>query len=202
MLDQDGVGGDTALLDAALAEPEARARMRVWQAPRQLVAPRRLVRLPAFAAAVEASTLRGWPVAVRLSGGTVVAHGSGIVNVSRVDVGAVGTVDAEAGYHALAAVLLDVLADWGIAADVGAVSRSHCDGRFSLRHAGRKLAGTAAVVRTRGLVTACLTHANILVEGDGATELAAIEALETSLGMPSAYDRQAHVSVAAILRGD
>src|SRR3546814_6489611 len=72
-------GFDVALMrQAAQAGPVAC----LWEADQSLVVPRTYRRHPPFAQACGQFARRGWPVAVRLSGGGLVPQGPGIVNLS------------------------------------------------------------------------------------------------------------------------
>lgn len=194
-IDDLDIAGDAAMLDDALDGRIASGRMRIWRGPRRLVVSPRLARLPDLPAAADRAARAGWPVAVRLSGGTTVVHRPGILNVSRVDMVEGNGIDAEQGYRALCETIVAALARLGVQADTGPVAESHCDGRHNIRWNGRKLAGTSAAIRQRNGRTVCLTHANIAVSGDVAEDVAAIAAFERWLGLDALYDPDAHTTV-------
>jgi octanoyl-[GcvH]:protein N-octanoyltransferase len=198
-IDDLDMAGDTTMLEDALDGRIVSGRMRIWRGPQRLVVSPRLARLPGFAVAAEYSARDGWPVAVRLSGGTTVVHRPGILNVSRVHI-AEGGINAEQGYRSLCAGIITALNRIGVAADIGTVAGSHCDGRHNIRWNDRKLAGTSAAIRQRNGRTACIAHANIAVTGDIAEDIAAIEAFERRLGLEPVYDPGAHVTVEAAQR--
>jgi octanoyl-[GcvH]:protein N-octanoyltransferase len=196
-IDDLDMTGDATMLDDALDARIASGRMRIWRGAQRLVVSPRLARLPRFAVAAEYSAHHGWPVAVRLSGGTTVVHRTGILNVSRVDIAEGRGIDAEQGYRALCTSIVAALAQLDIHADIGTVAGSHCDGRHNIRWNDRKLAGTSAAIRQRNGRTACLTHANIAVMGDVVGDVAAIAAFERWIGLDALYDPDAHTTVEA-----
>jgi octanoyl-[GcvH]:protein N-octanoyltransferase len=194
---QHGVDADTPQL--VIAGHDTRW-LRVWRNRRCLVASRRQGRLPHFAKAAAASAAVGWPVAVRRSGGTTVAHRPGVLNISLVSLCAG---DSNPGmqqdYLALLEIIARALAPLGIAAGHGAVAGAHCDGRYNLVWQGRKLAGTAGFVTRVNGMGLRVFHASLAVDGDLAADLAAIARFERMLGENPQYDTQSHVSVAQIL---
>jgi lipoate-protein ligase A len=189
---------EDALIDDAAALPPGEAAIRLWINPPCLVTTRRLAARDAFAAAARASGRAGWPVLVRSSGGTTVAHGPGVLNVSLAFIAAAPGVAIELPYRRLAQRLVPALARLGVAAEMGCVPGSYCDGRFNLRAAGQNVGGAACRIGQRGGRTAVLVHAALLVEGDPAMGLAAVAALEQGLGLPADYRAGAHVTLAKL----
>jgi lipoate-protein ligase A len=103
------------------------------------------------------------------------------------------------GYARLAAPMVATLAGLGVPAGLGPVPGSHCDGAFNLVQDGRKLAGTAALVRPAGPMRGLLLHANLtLAPMDG--DLDVIAGFERRLGRPADYQADAHISLAGALR--
>ena len=194
---QSAVDGDMAFAEALTAGDRL---VRVWRNERCLVASRRQALLPTFPAARALSEAMGWPVAIRRSGGTAVAHRPGILNVSLLsalqpDQGF--SVGAE--YAALLAILRGVLSAISIGCDHGDVPGAHCDGRYNLRWRGRKLAGTAgSLVRSRGRSFG-IFHASLVLDGAIAEDLEALRGFELTLGEARSYALDAHVSVDEIL---
>lgn len=151
-----------------------------------------------FDAAAAESGARGWPVFVRDSGGTAVVHRPGMLNFSVYDVRRADAFDVTACFEAFTRRLIDALTGLGIAARTGRVDGSYCDGRFNIVAAGRKIAGTACLVRQRHGLTGLLAHAAICVEGDPCVDIEAITAFERGLGLSPAYAASAHASLACI----
>ncbi len=194
---QIGVDADTPQL--VVAGQDTRW-LRVWRNSRCLVTSRRQGRMPRFAEAAAASAATGWPVAVRRSGGTTVAHRSGVLNISLASLRAGdGNPAVRQYYLALLEIIARALEPFGIAAGHGAVARAHCDGDYNLVWQGRKLAGTAGFVTRVNGTGLRVFHASLAVDGDLDEDLTAIERFEQALGESADYDRRSHVSVAQII---
>ncbi len=189
--------GDDHFLARTIATGSTTPALRIWQHRRALVVSRRLSRHPDFGAACRASEGRGWPVYVRPSGGTAVAVRPGILNVSLVTIAGVDPV--RTAYLGLVQLLSNALARLGLETDAGFVTASSCDGEFNLRWNGRKLAGTAALVRRVNSHYWRLAHASLALYGDLATDLQAVERLERDLGLNRSYRAEAHASIAEAL---
>lgn len=175
--------------------------MRLWANAPCLVVPRAVSRNPAFAAAVALSAAAGWPVHLRDSGGSTVLHRPGILNVSVFSGGPAEGLAVDTVYGRLTNLLVDALASLGVAADVGPVAGSYCDGRFNIRIGGRKLAGTACRVRRTTRRAAVLAHAVVSVEGDPAADVAAVAAFERAMGLPAAYRADRHCTLERAMAG-
>jgi len=181
---------------AALLNGDAAARgLRLWTNTKCLVTTRRFAALPTFARAAAESAARGWPVHVRTSGGTTVVHRPGMLNVSAFDAWIDDGRDVTKAFERFCGRLVAVLRSAGVDADVGWVPFSHCDGRFNLTVAGRKIGGTASLVRRRRSMVAMLAHASIWIEGDVMVDLEAVERFERDIGCGVAYNRSAHASI-------
>lgn len=189
---------DAAVFERALAGPPIRRLLLGWPELRQLVTTRQMAARPGFEEAARRSAARGWPVAVRGSGGTTVAQHEGILNVSVIRIGCAPPVRIEQPFEELCGLLSSALATMGIGTDTGRVPGSHCDGAYNLRWRGHKLAGTAATIRTRGPMTGWLAHACLGLWGDPAEDLRAIGAFERDLGLSPDYRPAAHVTVSSI----
>lgn len=197
---EEGGGRDAIEADAerlaVLLNGDAGARgLRLWTNRQCLVTTRRIAAMPSFARAAAASAARGWPVFVRTSGGTTVAHRPGTLNVSVFDAWTDDGRDVTKSFEGFCGQLVAVLRSAGIDADLGWVPFSHCDGRFNLAVAGRKIGGTASLVRRRGTTVAMLAHASIWIEGDVTVDLQAVERFERDMGLGVVYDRRAHASI-------
>lgn len=195
---QQMVDGDLSLLTRVMGRQQAGIFWRCWQNRHCLVVPRHWSRLPGFAHAIMDSPL---PVALRASGGSAVAHGPHILNLSMVWLVA-GDQPAgiEDGYRQMAAPILAALSDMGIAAGLARVPGSHCDGSFNLAVAGRKLAGTAGLIRPAGAWRGLLLHASLCLADDPG-DLPAIIAFEQCLGRSAPYQPATHMSLAEAMSG-
>jgi octanoyl-[GcvH]:protein N-octanoyltransferase len=194
---QQMVDGDMALLARAMNKDIEGVFWRGWQNRHCLVVPRHWSRLASFARAVMDCPL---PVALRTSGGSAVAHGPHILNLSMVWLAAAGgPAGIEEGYRRLAAPIIAALGALGLTAGTAHVPGAHCDGSFNLVLGGRKLAGTAGLIRPAGERRGLLLHASLALAPD-ARDLPAIIALERALGRPADYRADAHTSLSGVLR--
>ena len=191
------VDGDLALLARVMGRGRKGLQWRCWQNRHCLVVPRSWSRLPCFRDAVLDCPL---PVALRASGGSAVIHGPHMLNVSLAwQVGEGDGIGIREGYAQLAAPMMATLNGMGVPTSLGPVPGSHCDGVFNLVHDGRKLAGTAGLVRPSGQMRGLLLHANLtLAPVDG--DMDVIAGFERRLGRPADYRADAHASVAGALR--
>lgn len=195
---QQMVDGDLALLTRVMGRQQPGVFWRCWQNRHCLVTPRHWSRLPRFAHAVMDCPL---PVALRASGGSAVAHGPHILNLSMVWlVEGDQPAGIEDGYRRLAAPILAALSDLGVDAGMARVAGAHCDGGFNLVQDGRKLAGTAGLIRPAGNWRGLLLHACLALAEDPG-DLPAIIGLERTLGRPAEYRADAHTHLADALRG-
>ena len=151
--------------------------------------------MPGFGNAALSSVERGWPVFVRPSGGTTVAHRPGIFNVSLFETWRGEDCDVTHRFRGFCDHLVQALRSIGVPAGLGRVAGSHCDGCFNVTAGGKKLAGTASLVRHRGGQAGLLLHASICMEGSVAADVEAIGRFEGSLGLASSYDVDAHVTL-------
>lgn len=171
--------------------------LRVWRNPNCLVGTRRLQTNKLFRSAMRESEARGWPVAIRRSGGTIVVHRPGVLNVSYIDRICSGTGQSEpAGYDLLLERLSSVLNEVGIDTHRDSVPGAYCDGRQNLCWRGRKIAGTAAFHTPVNGELIRVTHAALVVWGSVEADIDAINQLEAALGQPSGYDPKCHTTVA------
>src|SRR3546814_5101578 len=87
----------------------------LWEADQSLVVPRTYRRHPPFAQACGQFARRGWPVAVRLSGGGLVPQGPGIVNLSMAYAAKGVPLDhSDAAYQSICTVIARALNEFGI----------------------------------------------------------------------------------------
>lgn len=177
--------------DALLQDLGRRARpaslLRLWSGPAALVAPRHFARKPGFAAAVAESAV---PIALRASGGTTVLHGPAFINITQIVASAKGAdLDVDRLYAGFGAILFPALARLGVAANYQRIAQAYCNGRHDIAVGGRKLAGTAAMVRRFAALDAHLVHATLRLRPVPG-EIAAITAFERKLGLQPAYDER------------
>lgn len=191
------VDGDLALLAQVMGRGRQGLQWRCWQNRHCLVVPRSWSHLQGFRDAVLDCPL---PVALRASGGSAVIHGPHILNISLAwQVGEEDGIGIREGYAQLAAPMVATLAGIGVRTSLGPVPGSHCDGAFNLVHDGRKLAGTAGLVRPAGVMRGLLLHATLaLVTMDG--DLDTIISFERRLGRRADYRVDTHISLAVALR--
>lgn len=190
---QTQVDGDAHGLAQYITEQDSGSMVRIWQNQTCLVATHRHAGMDGFEDACVASADAGWPVHVRSTGGTVVPHGPGILNVSVLHT--VETLDIDAGYQGLLDVISPALEQLGISHTWGCKDRSFCDGKFNLLIEDRKAAGTAARFK-RGPVNRWLAHASLLVSCDMDACLRAVSNFEAALGQSPDYDPAAHINIA------
>lgn len=210
---RDRIGDDTEECEGAGAfacgaferrafEPDAGAAgatLRLWTNRCCLVVPRSFAQRERFAAAAAASDAAGWPVFLRASGGSAVVHRPGILNISLFAVRRAGTIDIAEAYRMLGARIVAALDVLGVPATLGAVPGSYCDGRFNIVAGGRKLAGTACLLRPVGARIGMLAHAMLAVTGDVAADVVAVARFEAAMGLAPAYDACAHVALAELI---
>lgn len=191
------IDGDLALLARVMGRGHKGMQWRCWQNRHCLVVPRSWSRLTGFREAVLDCPL---PVGLRASGGSAVIHGPHILNISLAwQAGDGDGIGIREGYVRLAAPIIAALAGLDVAADLAPVPGAHCDGAFNLVHDGRKLAGTAGLVRPAGPMRGLLLHASLaLAPMDG--DLDIIKGFERHLGRPADYRADAHVSLLEAFR--
>ncbi|MBP7334851.1 hypothetical protein [Niveispirillum sp.] len=191
------VDGDLTLLARLMGGGRAGERWRCWQNRHCLVVPRNWSRLSGFRDAVLDCPL---PVALRASGGSAVVHGPHVLNVSLAWLALESDgAGIQQGYARLTAPLVAALADMGVSAGLSRVTGAHCDGHCNLVHEGRKLAGTAGLIRPAGPQRGLLLHASLsLGPRDG--DLDIIMDFERRLGRAPDYRADAHATLAGALR--
>lgn len=149
------IEGEEALI-AAVAEGRVGATLRVWECAEAIVISRRLRRQLGDAELDPR-------VHVRLSGGTAVALGPGVLSISLALPLEDGKPMIEAAYDLwIDGVARALRAGYGVEVGAGAVPGTFCDGNYNAVVGDRKLAGTAQA-RRRGVV---LVHGCLLVDVD------------------------------------
>lgn len=149
---EEGLDAERALLDEAFSGARDSGLL-FWRPLQQsLVMPRRLSRLEGFAAAEQACSGLGWPIALRDTGGEPVPQSPAVLNVALVY--AIPLADneqtrIETAYQRLCQPLCDWLAALGLDPGLGEVDGAFCDGRYNVKLSERKLVGTAQRWRRR-----------------------------------------------------
>jgi len=179
----------------------AQPTYRLWTSPRSLAVSRQDSHLPAFADASRSMADTGWPVIVRDTGGSAVALGPGILNLSMVLprsllAGLPGTA-MESVYALLCGPIRQTLATLGILTSFASVPTAFCDGRFNLAVNGKKIAGTAQVWRALaanggGYV---LAQAALLVNVDVRKITDVVNRFYSLVDRPARFDGNSIVSV-------
>jgi len=134
-LNVDGVRCDRGGCVAARRSARGRYRrhrLRLWTNPRCLVTARRFAAMPGFCKAAAASARAGWPVYVRPSGGTTVAHRPGTLNASHLEAWLSEGDDAIRRFRLFCEHLATSVRSLGVPPYLSRVADSHCDGSFNL----------------------------------------------------------------------
>lgn len=143
-------GGDPGIpvqREAALLQEMTRTasgpRLRFWKNSPCLVVGRQVSRWQGFDLAAKEMAAVGWPIVQRSTGGTIVPHYHGTLNISCIYPIHGGTRSFSKAYQMLCDPLLSAFRCLGVEADIGSVPGAYCDGDFNIRVNGQKLAGTA-----------------------------------------------------------
>ncbi|CAD5107485.1 lipoate--protein ligase family protein [Zestomonas carbonaria] len=186
-----GGDGDCALLLWRPSEPA-------------LVMPRKFSRLPGFAAAQALCEARGWPVALRDTGGEPVPQSPAVLNVALVYAVPPGEKELtrlETAYLRLCQPFSAWLATQGLEPGLGAVDGAFCDGRYNITLQGRKLAGTAQRWRRRpgdGRSVA-LAHAAVLMDNQREPMVELVNAFYEGCGLEDRCRSSSHIALAECL---
>ncbi len=177
----------------------------IWRCQRSIVVPRSFSALKGFGAGERAMADRGWPVAVRETGGDVTPQSPGLLTValafSRPSGRGFGIRDA---YEVLCSAIIEALKAFGVTASCGPVPQSFCDGEFNLAVGGRKIAGTAQRQRRIegrggcGRDRAILVHAVILCDDDLPALIHAANDFYRNCGVTRVLRRDRHVTLAEL----
>jgi octanoyl-[GcvH]:protein N-octanoyltransferase len=170
-------------LDSVLAQDahtSPTGTIRIWENGRTVVLPSRL-RQKAHGS-ISDSRGRPWSLFARGSGGGVVAHGPGVLNLSLiVPSTSHGSISIAEGYWTWVTILGDALQhSVGVTTSVGAVDGAFCRGAHDVVADGRKLAGVAQARRSGSAV---LVHGTILREVNAAEYLGVVEAADRRAGL-------------------
>ena len=195
---QSNIDRDLDLLDAVLRGEHQSGLVRIWRNPCTVVVSKRLAMRPGFAGAEARLAPTGAAVAVRASGGTGVLHRPGIINVSLFCIDH-GPSPMHLAYTELTSLFCRALARLGVEAEAGRAAGAYCDGDHNVLWQGRKLAGTAAVVRRRAGLNGRLVHGSLVVSGDVQDDIRLIRLAEAGLLPGMGYTHLSHATVAEAL---
>lgn len=167
-----------------------------------LVCPAAFSLRSSFRAAAVASEKRGWPVAVRPTGGGVVPQGIGVLNLAISVTAGVGFT-IEDGYRLITRPIIACLQLEGLRLAPGPIADSFCDGAWNLSVAGQKVVGTAQRWRPmRDGNIRVLAHALILTCGDLVPGVEAVNAFHRDLGLDLQTRADAHTTLQSALGGE
>ncbi len=195
---QEGIAFEEARFTAFKSGRATYPELHFWQQSQSIVTTQTMARHATFDWASERSRARGWPVAIRRSGGGTVFHGQKVLCVSLMERLPAANANVDFAYHRLCDLLLAGLRDLGVEASVGPLPAAPCDGRFNILAGGRKLAGTAARMRFDGAGVAVLSHAALIVGGEHAAGVEAVHRFESDLGTGHEYASGCMTSVSQI----
>lgn len=166
-LTQDFLSWEEQLIEVIKLDPKHLGIWACWQSTKGLCVTRKEHRLPHFDKAREVMTAQGHELATRRSGGTVVAQGDGILNITSLALH-YGPRNIGSSYMAFCQDMQARLCEVGFETDIGPVSGSYCDGDYNLILDGKKLAGTSQRwVKGPDKAFIILNHAVILVTENG-----------------------------------
>jgi len=166
-LTQDFLSWEEQVIAAMKLDPNHPDIWACWQSATGLCVTRKEHRLPHFEHAKTALTAQGHELATRRSGGTVVAQGEGILNITSLALH-YGPRNIGRSYIAFCQQMQTRFRALGFETDIGPVSGSYCDGDYNLVIGGKKLAGTSQRwVKGPDKASIVLNHAVILVTENG-----------------------------------
>ena len=193
-----GLAAEQQLL-AAVGAGEQDFGLLFWQPSDQaLVMPRRLSRLPAFAAASQVSAEAGWPVLLRETGGEPVPQSAATVNIALVYAPPRSESDQgriETGYQRLCQPICDFLLELGGDASVGEIDGAFCDGRYNVNLNGRKMVGTAQRWRQSGGRPVGLIHGAMLLDNEREELIEAVNRFNQTCGLEQRVRAESHIAL-------
>lgn len=198
------VEADHILLNAAAAQQPAKPAVRLWRNQRCLVVGKAVTRQHGFERTRQLFAQKNIPVIIRSTGGTVVPHGPGTLNVSVIRSVPSGERSVASSYNFLCDGIIHALGKVGITAFVGAVPGSYCDGDYNIVVRGRKLAGTAQRwKKSRGEENrwCVLVHASIAV-GDQTDDHALVSQFYNAMGWATLFSPEKHTSLVEEMAAD
>ena len=138
-------------------------------------------------------------MAVRASGGTAVVHRPGVLNISLLRISP-RPLRPSQGFDELCDMIGLAGARLGFAFETGKLAQCYCAGSHDIGWRGRKIAGTAAVLRSNRAFHGGLFHASLVVFGDWRRDLELLCGYERLAGLPANYDIGAHTSLMDVQR--
>nr|WP_133840891.1 hypothetical protein [Pelagimonas phthalicica] len=159
-------------------------RIALWQCNSPaLVTPKSYRKRAGFEEAVARSGARGWPVALRPSGGGTVPQGPGVLNLVMALTVPQGF-GIHQGYQLLCDPIIALGQSLGLDLRPGATPDSFCDGEWNLSSQGRKMVGTAQRLRPlKERRVRIMAHALILMDGPVEPGAEAVDAFHRDLGL-------------------
>lgn len=117
--------------------------LRIWNNPDCLVVGKQVRRWTGYEEARSKCERQGWTVFERATGGTIVPHYSGVLNVSYISPNIGPRKSFDEAYDHFCSPIVRALSSLGVAANVGAIPGSYCDGDSNITVSERKIVGTA-----------------------------------------------------------
>ncbi|MNZ51359.1 Octanoyl-[GcvH]:protein N-octanoyltransferase [compost metagenome] len=196
----DGLDAERAALEQVFSGQKD-TELLFWRPERNaLVMPRRLSRLEGFAEAERLCRDKGWPIALRDTGGEPVPQSPAVLNVAlayAVPLGDNEQTRIETAYLRLCQPLCDWLVDMGLDAGLGEVDGAFCDGRYNVNIGGRKLVGTAQRWRRRhsdGRYVV-LAHGAILMENQREEMVEVVNAFYQACALEDRCRASSHIAL-------
>lgn len=188
---------ESALLQAAATDADRAPVAMLWRSSQCIAASPADRRLRGFDAATTAMAAAGWPVLQRQTGGTAVALTPDVLALSLIVPWRGAHPGINRGYQLLCDPILEALAHYGLAGDLGSVAHAICDGNFNIRIGARKLAGTSQRQAPRKGGGAMLLHAVIFIDVDVTLLARVVGEFYGRAGATADYRADALVSLAA-----
>lgn len=143
------------------------ACIRLWQNELCLVLSKRDTKVEDFDNISNKFKDESLPIFTRTSGGTVVPHGPGILNISLIFSVGRNKKSLDWSYNMLCNFVIGVLGKMGLSAGTSSVTNSFCDGKYNLVVDGQKIGGTAQrIKRDQTGKKYFLSHMSLLVDVD------------------------------------
>ncbi|UVJ46540.1 lipoate--protein ligase family protein [Pseudomonas sp. LS1212] len=171
-----------------------------------LVMPRRLSRQADFDAARHECAARGWPVALRDTGGEPVPQSAAVLNIALAYALPVWEDEAtriETAYLRLCKPLQHWLHRLDLCSNLGEVAGAFCDGRYNVNLEHRKLVGTAQRWRRRQSDGRCvvLAHAAVLMENQRQSMVEVVNTFYLQCGIQISCRQDSHVALDEVVAG-
>lgn len=199
---EDGLNAELAML-TAVSEGKISHVSLAWTTNQSLVVPSQVTRRAGYSNAALRSASRGWPVAIRRTGGGTTPQGPGVLNVA-IAFELEESARVDNAYATICDPIVAALRNFDLDASVGPVEGAFCDGDFNVLVEGRKIAGTAQRWRRCRASDhqAVLAHALILVDCEISDVVEAVSAFEDSLRTGFVPRNGAHIALGDRLSED